>query len=549
MMNSWRLLRRAVVKGLGVLAGTLLAGAVMGTRAEGAEGAAKPNVVVILADDMGFSDIGPYGSEIATPSLDRMAKGGMKFKQFYNCARCCPTRASLMTGLYSHQAGIGNMVGAKAQNEKLGGPGYTDQLNASCVTIPEALAPAGYKTLMSGKWHIGTERPYWPCDRGFEESFVLINGAMNYFGHNFQEARGGLKMNLLLAKNNTLWEAPQEGFYSTDAFADEAIGMIKGSVAEKKPFFLYLAFNAPHFPLQAKAEDIAKYEGKYAMGWEKLREQRHQRQMELGIVDAKWGKAPADSDAGSWDALTSEEQKSWGHRMAVYAAQVECLDRNIGRVMDGIKAAGVEENTLVMFMSDNGASAEKIDRGAKGAEVGAKESWSSYHMGWAHASDTPFRMYKHWDHEGGISSPFIAYWPGHIQAGTTSNQVGHVMDMMPTALEVAGAAYPKEFKGKASLPVEGKSLLPIFLGKDAAVHDMLFWEHEGNKAVRDGDLKLVAKFGGAWELYDMAADRTELHDLAKERGEDVKRLAAAWQGWAERCNVRPWVKGAGKPGE
>src|ERR1035437_1508699 len=295
--NMAGLSRRTGLRMLGVGAGALLAGAVMGTRARAADtpAAAKPNVVVILADDMGFSDTGPYGSEIATPNLDRMANGGMKFRQFYNMARCCPTRACLLTGLYSHQAGIGNMTDAKAQNEKLGGPGYGNWLTDSCVTIAEAVKPAGYKTLMSGKWHVGTERPHWPCDRGFDESFVLINGAMNYFGHNYQEAGGGLKMNLYLKMNDQPYEAPAD-FYSTDAFADQAITMIKGSVVEKKPFFVYLAFNAPHFPLQAKAEDIAKYEGKYAMGWEKLREERHKRQVEMGIVDAKWGMTPPDPD-------------------------------------------------------------------------------------------------------------------------------------------------------------------------------------------------------------------------------------------------------------
>jgi arylsulfatase len=413
-------------------------------------------------------------------------------------------------------------------------------LNDSCVTIAEALKPAGYKTLMSGKWHVGPTRPHWPCDRGFDQSFTLINGAMNYFGHNFQEQSGAAKNHTLLAMNDQPFDAPMEGFYSTDAFADQAITFMKQSVAERKPFFLYLAFNAPHYPLQAKPEDIARYEGKYAMGWEKLREQRHQRQIELGIVEEKWGMTPPDPDAPSWNSLSSDDKEQWAHRMAVYAAQVECLDRNIGRVIDSLKEAGIEKNTLVMFMSDNGASAETVDRSAKNVPIGSKESWNSYHLGWGHASNTPFRLYKHWDHEGGIASPFIAYWPGTIQPGAVSNQIGHVIDMMPTVLAAAGTQYPKEFKGHPITPVEGKSLLPIFKGTDAAVHDMLFWEHEGNKAVRAGDLKLVSKFPGDWELFDMVADRTEMHDIAKDRPDDVKRLAAAWQAWAQKMGVKPW---------
>ncbi|MCL2648036.1 MAG: arylsulfatase [Phycisphaerales bacterium] len=507
----------------------------------------KTNVILIFVDDMGFSDLGCYGGEINTPNLDRLANSGMKFKQFYNVARCCPARACLLTGLYPHQAGIGNMVGAKAQNEKLGGPAYTDQLNSSCVTIAEAIKPAGYKTLMSGKWHVGAERPFWPCDRGFDDSFVLLGGGMNYFGHNFHEV-GGLRASEMV-RNDQPYVPPMEGFYSTDAFADNANIFIKSAAAEHQAFFLYLPFNAPHFPLQAKPEDIAKYEGKYAMGWEKLRDSRHKRQVELGIVDPKWDMQPVDPKAPTWESLGSDAQKAWSHRMAVYAAQVDCLDQNIGKVMATVKAAGIEQNTLIMFMSDNGASAESIDRGVKGAQPGTKESWCSYHIGWANASDTPFRLYKHWDHEGGISSPFIAYWPGTIKAGTVSNQVGHLIDMMPTVLDVAGGSYPREYKGQAILPMEGKSLLPIFKGIERPVHDMLFWEHEGNKAVREikggEDLKLVQEFGGPWELFDMTADRTEMHDLSKARPEDVKRLSTAWQAWADRIHVRDWsaIKG------
>lgn len=486
--------------------------------------ARRPNIVLIMADDMGFSDLGCYGSEIATPNLDKLAGGGLRFRQFYNTARCCPTRASLMTGLYPHQAGIGHMV------ENKGVPAYQGFLNDRCVTIAEALHAGGYRTLMAGKWHVGENRPHWPTDRGFDRYFGLISGASNYF-----RLDPGRKM----ARDDQPFTPPAEGFYMTNAFTDNAISFIEESKSDK-PFFLYLAFTAPHWPLHALPADIEKYRGKYMKGWDALREERHARQIQMGLVDAKWPLTPRDVKAPAWADLSDEEKKARDLKMAVYAAQIDRLDQNVGRLLAALKKTGADQNTLIMFLADNGGCAEEVNRGEKGAPAGTKESYMSYGLPWANASNTPFRLYKHWVHEGGISAPFIAYWPGVIKPGQMTSQVGHLIDAMATCLDVSGTPYPKEYKGKPITPLEGKSLLPIFEGRQRPGHEYLFWEHEGNKAVRKGNWKLVSRFPGKWELYDMAADRTEMKDLASEHPEIVKELTAQYKQWAERAGVVPW---------
>ncbi len=484
----------------------------------------RPNIVLIMADDMGFSDLGCYGSEIATPNLDRLAKDGVRFTQFYNCARCCPTRASLLTGLYPHQAGIGHMV----QNR--GFPSYQGYLSDRCVTIAEALRLAGYRTYMSGKWHVGEQRPHWPLDRGFEKYYGLISGASNYF-----ELSPGRRM----ARNNDPFKPEDESFYITDAFSDNAVRFIGEHVDQKSPFFLYVAFTAPHWPLHARPEDIAKYKGKYAGGWDELRRTRHKRMVEMGIVDAQWPITPRDRSAPPW---ADAENKEWqAMRMAVYAAQIDRMDQSIGRIMAKIREIGAEENTLVMFLADNGGCAENLRGNDPKVMPGPKETYMSYGLPWANASNTPFRRYKHWVHEGGIATPFIAYWPAGIKKpNVTTRQVGHIVDVMATCLDAAGASYPGSFKGKEIAPLEGKSLLPVFQGETRPGHEALFWEHEGNKAVRQGKWKLVSQHPGRWELYDVEADRTELNDLAQKHPDKVKELVALHGAWAERCGVQPW---------
>jgi len=501
----------------------VIALAISGASAGGETISKRPNIVIIMADDMGFSDIGCYGSEIATPNLDRLAAGGLRFTQFYNGARCCPTRASLLTGLYAHQAGVGHMVGKGAT------PAYQGYLNDRCVTIAEALKQGGYRTLMAGKWHVGEERPHWPCDRGFDEYFGLISGASNYFsidpGRKF--ARGNEQIN---PANNR--------FYMTDAFTDAAVKFVDEHGRQPAPFFLYLAFTSPHWPLHAWPEDIAKYRGKYKIGWDALREQRYKRQIELGIVDARWPLSPRDPEAPAWSDAANQDDLDL--RMAVYAAQIDRMDQNIGRVLAKISEVGAEKNTLVMFLADNGGCAEAVDRGKKGVPAGGKDSFFSYGLPWANASNTPFRLYKHWVHEGGISTPLIAYWPAVIEErGTITREVGHLIDLMATSLDAAGVEYPATHNGKAITPLEGKSLVPIFRTGTRAGHEALFWEHEGNRAIREGKWKLVSRKPGGWELYDIEADRTELNNLAEKEPERVRAMAAKYQAWADRVGALP----------
>jgi arylsulfatase A-like enzyme len=502
----------------------LRAGAAAIASTMSAQGAKRPNIILIMADDLGYSDIGCYGSEINTPNLDSLAREGLRLTHFYNTARCCPTRAALLTGLYQHQAGIGHMV------ENRGDPSYQGFLNDKCVTIAEAMRQGGYRTAMSGKWHVGEERPHWPTDRGFERYFGLISGATNYF--KIDEGRG-------MALGDQPYKPPERGFYITDAFTDNALKQIDEFANGSEPYFLYLAYTAPHWPLHAPEEDVARYEGKYMKGWDELRRERHARMMKLGVVDKRWPLTERDASAPAWE--TVPDKKDRDRKMAVYAAQIDRMDQNIGRVLRKVRDLGQEENTLIIFLADNGGCAEEIDRGEKNARAGTPSSYVSYGLPWANASNTPFRLYKHWVHEGGISSPFIARWPAGIkQRGTITPQPAHLIDIMATCLGVAGIEYPKTYNGKQVTPLEGKSLQPILEGKQRRGHDAIYWEHEGNRAVRQGNWKLVSRYRGAWELYDLEADRTELHNLAPSRSGRVQRMSAMYNAWAARAGVIPW---------
>lgn len=501
----------------------------------------RPNIVVIMADDMGFSDIGPYGGEIDTPTLDYLAENGLRFTQFYNTARCCPTRAALLTGIYQHQAGVGQMV------EDLGQPAYQGYLNDRCVTIAEALKPAGYTTMMSGKWHVGEERPHWPVDRGFDEYFGLISGGSNYF--KLDSARQ-------MALGNEPWTPPDDGsFYMTDAIADHAVEFIDKHGEETNPFFLYLAFTAPHWPLHAKPADIAKYKGKYSMGWDELREQRYARERELGLIDEKWALSPRDPEVPAWEE--ADDKPLWERRMEVYAAMVDCMDQGIGRVVDKLRELGKLDNTLILFLADNGGCHENANIkqgsprntwGDPNAMPGGPESFDGYDRPWANASNTPFRMFKSWVHEGGISSPLVCHWPQGIQlpTGSITKEPGHVMDLMATCVDLAQAEYPAQFKGQAITPLEGKSLAPILETGAREPHDALIWDHNGNRAVRMGQWKLVSLFDsahndyGPWELYDLEADRSELHNQAAAMPERVAEMDAAWTAWTKRAGWVAW---------
>jgi arylsulfatase A-like enzyme len=494
------------------------------------ETASRPNIIVILVDDMGFSDIGCYGSEIPTPNLDGLAADGLRFTQFYNTGRCCPTRASVLTGLYPHQAGVGHMT------EDRGLPAYSGRLNDRCVTIGEVLHRAGYFTAMSGKWHVGQNHGVVPWQRGFDRSLNSPAG-----GFYFPEG----KQNRLFLNGKALADDADElpkSWYTTDLYEDFSVKFIDEALAAKKPFFLYLAFNAPHFPLQAPADEIAKFRGKYKIGWDKLRESRHAKQVELGVVEKAWPLSPRPELVQAWDSLSESDQDRFDQIMAIYAACVAHMDASVGRLVAALKQRGALDNTLIMFMSDNGGNAESGPRGRlEGDTPGGPYSTVFCGQSWATLENTPFRRYKHFNHEGGIATPLIVHWPARIAAKNEfRQQPGHLVDIMATCVDVAGAKYPAEFQGHSILPMEGRSLAPAFANRPIS-REALYWEHEGNAAIRVDDWKLV-RLGrnGPWELYNLKDDRTELHDLAAKEPDRAKELARQWDAWADRTGVKPY---------
>lgn len=517
---------------LACLAGCLIASAFT-TAAQ-----TKPNIIVILVDDMGFSDIGCYGSEIETPNLDALAKGGLRYSQFYNTGRCCPTRAALLTGLFSHQAGVGHMT----SDFKL--PGYRGALNNQCVTIAEALRPAGYYTAMAGKWHVGGADGQRPLSRGFDRFFGCTKGGVMY-DLSTLGGRDLYRDDTLIADQDS--ELPK-GFYSTHAFTDHAVKFIDQAREADKPFFLYLAYIAPHFPLQAPQETIDKYRGQYAKGWEDMQRERHKRQVAMGLVDSDWPLAPLPDKVKPWDKHTDAERERMDHIMAIYAAVMDELDQSIGKLIGALRERDELDNTLILFVSDNGGNAERGPMGVLdgGQRLGGPGSKVWCGMSWAWAQNTPFREFKSYVHEGGIATPLIAHWPKGIDAPLNNGwhrSVGHVIDIMPTCLDVAGATYPKQHLGKPVTPMQGISLKPSFTGKTIERAGMLYWEHQGTRAVRDADWKLVAKgINSPWELYDLKADRTESNNLVKQHPEQAKRLAQAWEDWAGRSQVYPMPK-------
>ncbi len=478
---------------------------------------------------MGFSDIGCYGSEIETPNLDSLAENGLRFTQFYNTSRCCPTRASLLTGLWSHQAGIGGMTTDE------GKPGYRGRLSKSCVTLAEVLKPAGYATLMTGKWHVGDGEGSDPWDRGFDRFWGTPSGGGVYFKEALR-----IRKDLSFYHNNTRIDPPDD-LYVTDDFTDRALDFIDEAVTEtKKPFFLYLAHIAPHWPLQAKPEDIAKYKNRYDIGWDAVREKRFVKQKESGIIPQNTTLSPRDAKAKAWIDVPKDERKDLAHRMAVYAAQVDSIDQNIGKLIAKLKQHGQFDNTLILFLSDNGCSAEGdaggFSRGKKGAPIGSPESYASAGLEWANASDTPFRKFKTFTHQGGIATPLIAHWPAGISAkGGLRHQPGHVIDIMPTLVELSGGKYPETAGGKEITPMEGNSLVHLFKTDSTTSRD-LFWEHMGRKAVRRGDWKAVG-IRNDWKLFNLAEDPTEQDDLAEAEPEKTADLVSLWTAWASRCGV------------
>jgi len=491
----------------------------------------RPNIVLIMVDDMGFSDIGSYGSEIDTPHLDKLASNGVRFTQFYNTGRCCPTRAALLTGLYQHQAGIGHMTSDR------GDPAYQGRLNDRCVTLGEALGEAGYYTAISGKWHVGSDRASWPLQRGFDRFYGIPQGG----GHHYRNLPGRD-----LVVDNEPIDVP-EGWYSTTAFTDHAVRFVDEAHQAGKPLFLYVAYTAPHWPLQAPAKVIEKFRDRYTAGWRAIRQARFERQQQLGLFPPDTKLPPADPKMPAWSEVDRDEMAL---RLATHAAMVHRVDAGVGRIVERLRQRGELDNTLILFLSDNGASAETGPTGFTGwgrgdpkARTGTPDSYNSFGIAGANMSDTPFRRYKMYTHEGGIATPLIAHWPAGIaesQRGKLTDQIAHVIDFMPTVLDIAGADYPAKRGDVDTIAPEGRSLMPALRGQSIQRDDAIYFEHEGNAAIRDGRWKLVRAHRKPWALYDMIADRTELNDLSDKHPDRAADLKARWQKWADRVGVKPW---------
>lgn len=525
--------------------------------ANGAESASRPNIVLIVADDLGYSDLGCYGGEIATPHLDRLAERGIRLRHFYNCARCCPTRASLMTGLYAHQVGL-------ARNG--------ESLNRQGMTIAEGLKAAGYQTAMTGKWHL-TKTPIlkqrhlewvnhqydpgvpfgpldtYPVSRGFDRHFGIIWGVVNYFDP------------FSLVDGTTPVATVPPDFYMTDAITEHAVEYIKSMSEREAPFFLYVAHCAPHWPLHARPADTAKYQGQYDAGWDALRKKRYARQLELGVIDAAaYPFVDVQGPGPAWEKLDEATRAREADCMEVHAAMVDRLDQGVGEIIAALEATNRLENTLILFLADNGASPERV--GAAGYDrpsatrdgrairyqddlvPGEETSFAGIGPRFASAANTPLKFWKKESFEGGCRTPCIAAWPVGIRTrlGQFADDPAHVIDVLPTCLELAGAKYPAEFAGQAILPLEGRSLSPIWRGESRAAAP-LFFEHEGGRAVLDWPWKLVAKSNGAWELYDLAHDQTESRNLAAAdlepaHAERVRELSRNWEAWAKRVGAK-----------
>ncbi len=492
----------------------------------------KPNILLIVADDMGFSDAGCYGGEIKTPNLDRLASGGLRFTQFYNTARCWPSRACILTGYYAQQVRRDALPG-------LGG-GASGVRPAWARLLPDLLRPLGYRTYHSGKWHVDGG----VLAGGFDHSYSF-NDHNRYFS----------------PREHTLDDQPlppvnsERGYYATTAIAQHAIDMLVGHPlqATNQPFFLYLAFTSPHFPLHALPQDFALYQDRYRAGWDALREERFTRQRKMGLVNCSLGKFDPDivpswnlpeqklreqigpgeiGHAVPWISLDAEQKQFQPTKMALHAAMIHRMDIEIGRVLDQLKAMSALDNTVIFFLSDNGASAEQIIRGDghdRSAPPGSAKTFLSIGPAWAGAANTPFRLHKSWVHEGGISTPLIVHWPKGIRArGELRHNPGHVIDLAPTILELAGGQWPESLNGQPVPAPAGKSLVPVFSRDGSVAHEYFWWYHEGNRAIRVGDWKLVADHQNPWELYDLRKDRSESNNLASKNPDKVKQLEHAW---------------------
>lgn len=502
----------------------------------------KPNLLLIVSDDLGYSDLGCFGGEIDTPHLNGLAAEGVRFTRFYNTGRCCPSRAALLAGRYPHAVGLGHMT------QDVGLPGYRGRLSPEALTLAQVLKPAGYRSFLSGKWHLGTDDP---TEHGFEEFYGTLVSAKRFWDSDHF---------LRLPEGRERRSYRPGRFHGTDALGDHALDFLgQARRTPERPWFLYLAFNAPHFPLHAYPKDVEKYADRYHAGWDALRENRLARMKRLGLVSPNtkltprspwWNYGETETgDNPAWDSLPAERRADLARRMAIYAAMVDQMDRNVGRIVKNLKQAGELENTFILFTSDNGACAEWDPRGFDGkssnhnvlyrgpalAKMGLAGTFHSVGSGWANAGNTPWRLYKHFNHEGGIASPGIVHWPKGVpveRKNAVEREPAHLIDVLPTFAELAGVDSPYV---QAS---PGRSLLPLLRGDDAPERS-LFFEHEGHRALRRGKWKLVALAGRPWELYDLSKDEAEMNDLAAKHPERVKKTSQAWEDWAKRNHVTP----------
>ncbi|GAB3911958.1 arylsulfatase [Larkinella knui] len=523
-----------------VLRASLLASAIIfAANAPGFAQTKRPNIILIMVDDMGYSDLGSYGSEIQTPTLDKLAAEGLRLREFYNNAICAPTRASLITGQYPHKAGIGYF------NVNLGTPAYQGFLNKQSLTFGEVLKQAGYSTLLSGKWHVGNDSLAWPRQRGFDRFYGILGGGSNYFDAGPMPT--GRNSPVVILEDNQRQNPKPNSYYFTDEITNHAIAFLDEQNKEaNKPFFLYLAYTAPHWPLQALPEDIAKYRGKYDAGWDEIRKERLARQVKLGVITQKQADAAAvrDADIPDWDALTYDEKQLWKAKMEVYAAMLDRADQGIGHVLAKLKALKKDDNTLIIFISDNGAPAEDVAHwgpkaGRNSGPVGTAGSFESQGKNWSYVSNTPFRSFKAFSYEGGISSPFIAWFPGKIKAGRLEQGTAHLIDIAPTLYDLAQTKYPAKYNGTATNPLPGVSLTHLlFNGQPLDAQRPLFWEWAGNRAVRKGKWKLVSIYPSyQWELYDLENDRGETQNVAARNPNVVDALSNLYFNWARRTDV------------
>ncbi len=484
----------------------------------------RPNIIVILADDMGYSDLGCMGSEIETPNLDQLANDGVLFTHFYNTSRCTPSRGSILTGLSGHQAGVGHL------NSDWEYASYQGHLADNAVTIAELLQPEGYRTIQVGKWHVGNSRPYWPIDKGFERMYGIPAGGGVYFWppHNKVGSRPVYLGEEVQSPDPDTW-------YSTDAFTDYAIDFVEEANTDSKPFFMYLAYIAPHFPLQAWPDDIAKYRNEYSVGYEEIRNARFQKQKQLGVVSESVTMSPADFP--DWSSVSDQDLQD--HKMAIYAAQIDNMDSNIGRLIQKLKDLGQYDNTLIMFLSDNGGASASHNTSTD--FIGTKDSFVSYGKNWANVSNTPYRRYKTEEHEGGILTPLIVHYPNGItNSGLITHEAAHISDIVPTCLELTEISYPTTFNGLETMNLAGESFWSIVQGGSTDDTRVFGWEHEGNKGVRVGDWKLVKLYGSSWELYNLANDPTELNDLSGTETARVETLKEEYEKWKVRSYVIDW---------